>query len=315
MSVVQEGILGLSAGAAAGGTAGGIAVRPVKNVEIFDFGRPTTLTREHSRVLELAMETFARQWGTHLSARVRVKSLIASTTVIMQTYDEYAASLPSTTAMVLCALEGNSAQAVIQFPTAAGLGLVVQMLGGDGGQRLPHRKFTQIEQALVMALMDDALENLRYSLDSLLSVPISLAGIQYNAQFAQAAGPLDLMIVSAFKITVAGVTAPATVAIPAEILLPHLGAANPVDSPEHSRERILEQLVHVPVDVSLQLTPTTVRPSTILNLAVGDLIELPHPKDRPVDVAVDGLPLAHAALGSKGSRLAGVIVTTEENPR
>ena len=286
-----------------------------KTVEVVDFARPTTLTRRHSRVLELAMETFARQWGTHLTARVRVKSRVISQQVVMQTYDEYSASLPVTTTMVLCALEGSESKAVIQFPTTAGLGLVLLMLGGAGNQPVPRRSFTQIEQALVMRLMEDALENLRYSLDSLLSTPIKLDTIQYNSQFAQAAAPSDLMIVSSFMINVGGQAQAASVAIPAEILLPSLGAANPVETKVDARELILEQLAHVPVDVSLQLASTRVRPGTILHLSVGDVLPLPHPKHRPVDVAVDGQRLAHAALGAKGSRLAGVIVTNEETPR
>ena len=67
---------------------------------VYDFRRPTTLAREHSRVLELAFETFARQWGTQLTAKVRVLSQVECLSVQMQTYDEYAASLPATTAMV-----------------------------------------------------------------------------------------------------------------------------------------------------------------------------------------------------------------------
>jgi flagellar motor switch protein FliM len=290
------------------------ALRQPGAVAVFDFGRPTTLAREHSRMLELAMETFARQWGTHLTARVRVKSQVSSELVLMQTYDEYAASLPLTTAMVLCRLGGTESKAVIQFPTSAGLGLVALMLGGSGASKPPERKFTQIEQALVQRLMEDALENLRYSLDSMLTVPITLDTVQYNSQFAQAAAPSDLMIVASFTIRVGAQVAAATVAIPAEILLAGLGAVNPTDTTDNARKRITEQLAHVPVDVALQLTSTTILPSTILNLAVGDVLPLPHPKHQPVNVAVDGLPLAYAALGSKGSRLAGVIVTTEENP-
>ncbi|MCZ2403308.1 flagellar motor switch protein FliM [Paenarthrobacter sp. Z7-10] len=288
--------------------------RPAPVVEVVDFARPTTLAREHSRLLELAMETFSRQWGTHLTARVRVKSRVTSEHVIMQTYDEYAASLPVNTAMVLCTLDGHSSKAVIQFPIAAGLGLVVLMLGG-GQQRLRDGNFTQIEQSLVRLLMEDALENLRYSLESLLSTPISFDTIQYNSQFAQAAAPSDLMIVSAFTIDVGGQAEQATVAIPAEILLPHMGAANPLQRVDNARELIREHLSHLPVEVSLRLASAKVRPSTILNLAVGDVLPLPHPKDRPVGVSVDGQELASAALGAKGSRLAGVIVSTEENPR
>uniref|UniRef100_UPI0037045857 hypothetical protein n=1 Tax=Vibrio cidicii TaxID=1763883 RepID=UPI0037045857 len=78
---------------------------PAPDLPVYDFRRPTTLAREHSRVLELAFETFARQWATQLTAKVRVLSQVTCDSVAMQTYDEYAASLPATTAMVLCELE------------------------------------------------------------------------------------------------------------------------------------------------------------------------------------------------------------------
>jgi flagellar motor switch protein FliM len=286
-----------------------------RTVEVYDFRRPTTLAREHSRILELAFETFARQWGTQLTAKVRVKSQVTSEHVIMQTYDAYAASLPSTTAMVLCRFEGMDSKAVIQFPTSAGLSWVGRMLGGNGGQQAPDRKFTQIEQSLVRRLMEDALEDLRYSLGALLRTPISLETIQHNSQFAQAAATAELMIVAAFTISVGEDVADATVAVPAEILLSALGAANPTVSTENAKELMHAQLSYVPVDVSLRLAPANVRPGTILNLAVGDVVPLPHPTHRPLDVTVDGRPLAQAAAGSNGARLAAVIVNTEENRR
>ncbi|AMM22241.1 hypothetical protein AX769_05570 [Frondihabitans sp. PAMC 28766] len=280
--------------------------------------RPTTLAREHSRVLELAFETFARQWGTQLTAKVRVLSQVTCEQVIMTTYDEFAASLPATTAMVLCPLEGASAKAVIQFPSSAALGWVTSMLGGHSlggnptGQTLPERKFTPIEQALVRRLMDDALEDLRYSLGSLLVAPISVGGFQYNSQFAQAAAKSDLMIVAVFEIRVGEASAPATLAIPAEVLLPQLGEANPTSTTANARELIDSQLAAVPVDVSLQFLPARVLPSVVLDLQVGDLVPLPHPEHRPLDVTVGGEPIGRAAVGANGSRLAGIIVTTEE---
>ncbi|WP_150308033.1 flagellar motor switch protein FliM [Planctomonas psychrotolerans] len=282
-------------------------------VEVYDFRRPTTLAREHSRVLELAFETFARQWGTQLTAKVRAMFQVTSTQVSMHTYDEYAASLPPTTAMVLCTLDGPSAKAVIQFPTSAALSWVGHMLGGSGLHAAPERKFTEIEQALVRRLLDDALEDLRYSLGSLLTVPISVGAIHYNSQFAQAASKSALMIVASFDIRVGDRTAPATVAIPAEALLPQLGESNPMTTTANARELVDAQLAWVPVDVALQLTPATVTPGLILGLAVGDILPLPHPHHRPLDVAVDGQRLASAAVGANGSRLAGIVVNTEEN--
>jgi flagellar motor switch protein FliM len=69
----------------------------------------------------------------------------------------------------------------------------------------------------------------------------------------------------------------------------------------------------VPVDVSVQLTPALVLPSVVLGLAVGDVLPLPHPQHRPLDVVVDGHTLARAAVGSNGSRLACIVIDTEES--
>jgi flagellar motor switch protein FliM len=293
----------------------GVPEKPTRTVEVYDFRRPTALAREHSRVLELAFETFARQWGTQLTAKVRVVSQVTCEQVLMQTYDDYAASLPSTTAMVLCVLDDVTGKAVIQFPAAAALSWVARMLGGHGGQLPPERKFTQIEQALIRRLMDDALEDLRYSLGSLLTRPIALDTIHYNSQFAQAAGTNDLMIVASFEIRVGGDIAPATVAIPAEVLLDQLRDNFPTGTAAQAKELIHAQLAQVPVDVSLQFAPTPVLPSAILGLAVGDVLPLPHPQHRPLCVTVNGERFADAAVGANGSRLAGVIVTTEEKNR
>lgn len=279
---------------------------------VYDFRRPTTLAREHSRVLELAFETFARQWGTQLTAKVRVLSQVECDSVQMQTYDEYAASLPATTAMVLCELGDVTPKAVIQFPTVAALSWVNAMLGGQGTPVDHERTFTQIEHALVRRLMDDALEDLRYSLGSILLAPITVDAIQYNSQFAQAAATNELMIVAGFELRVGDNIARATLALPAVAVLPQLGETNPTHSTENARELVDAQLAQVPVDVALRLTPANVRPSVVLDLRVGDLLPLPHPQHRPFDLTVGGQTVASAALGSSGSRLACVIVKTED---
>lgn len=285
--------------------------KTAKTVEAYDFRRPTTLAREHSRVLELAFETFARQWGTQLTAKVRVVAQVSCEQVAMLAYDEYASRLPSLTAMVLCELDDSASKAVIQFPTAAALSWVAHMLGGNGSYDPPERKFTPLEQVLIRRLMDDALEDLRYSLGSLLVSGIAVDAIQYNSQFAQAAATADLMIVAQFTIRMGDRLTPATVAIPAEVLLPQLGEANPMSTTANARELVQAQIAHVPVEVSLQLSPAMVSPNMVLGLAAGDLLPLPHPQHRPFDLAVDGMTLARAAVGANGSRLACVVVNTE----
>ena len=293
----------------------GAPAKPAPVVELYDFRRPTTLAREHSRVLELAFDTFARQWGTQLTASVRVVSQVSCELVIMQTYDEYASALPPMTAMVLCNLGSSDAKAVLQLPAAAVLGWVTYMLGGTRPRPVEERKFTQIEQALVRKLFDDALEDLRYSFGPLIVTPIAVDGIQYNSQFAQAAATADLMIVASFTVRVGDTSTPATLAIPAEVLLPQLGEANPTSTVANAKDLIAAQISGVPVELALRLTPAMVTPNRILGLSVGDVLAIPHPQHRPFEIAVDGQVLARGAAGANGARLACVIVSTsaEEN--
>ncbi len=86
-----------------------------------------TLAREHARVLEVALETFARQWGTLLTSRTREVTQIALDRVELRTYDEYIRPLPPTSLMILCSVEPARSTAVLQ------------MSGGhrDGLGRLP----------------------------------------------------------------------------------------------------------------------------------------------------------------------------------
>ena len=291
----------------------GVPARTGPAVESYDFRRPTTLAREHSRVLELALETFARQWGTQLTAKVRVVSQVTCEQIIMETYDVYASALPATTAMILCSLQGLDARAVIQFPAAAALTWVAYMLGSNTAQVVEERKFTQIEQALVRRLFDDALEDLRYSLGALLEAAISIDTIHYNSQFAQAAATSDLMIVASFGIRVGDSSTTATLAVPAEALLPQLGQPSVAAATGNSREKVALQLGWVPVEVALSLSPVLVNPSRVLSLAVGDLLTIPHQQHRPLNLTVEGETLARAAVGANGSRLACVVTAAPEN--
>ncbi|OII07634.1 hypothetical protein BIU95_11090 [Curtobacterium sp. MCBA15_007] len=278
--------------------------------EVYDFARPSTLAREHARVLELAFETFARQWGTQLTAKVRAVSQVTCEQVQMTTYDEYAASLPALTSMVLLPITELTSKGVLQLPLDAALTWVSHALGASKPLPTPDRTFTPIEQALVRKIVEDALDDLRYSFGGLLAQDVTVGGFQFNSQFAQAAQKGDLMIVASFSIRVGDRIAPGTLALPAEAVLPQLGEAAAHVSPADARALLDAQLESVPVGVSLRFAPAAVLPTQVLRLAVGDVLPLPHPQHRPLTIAVDGEPVGTAAVGANGSRLAGIVVTT-----
>jgi flagellar motor switch protein FliM len=215
--------------------------------------------------------------------------------------------------MVLCAITDVEPQGVIQLPTSAALGWVNAMLGGNRAIGIPERTLTPIEHALVQGLMNDALEDLQYSLGPLLTHSIRVDAIQYNSQFAQAAPTSELMIVARFTVRVGEDVTDATVALPARVLLEQLGETNPTGPAENVKQLLHAQLAQVPITVTARLAPANVTPASVLGMKIGDVIPLPHPTSRPLHVAAGGQIIASAAVGATGSRLAIVVTTSQEN--
>jgi flagellar motor switch protein FliM len=287
-----------------------VARAAIPALEVYDFQRPTTLGRERMRALTLAFENFSRQWATQLTAMTRAVTHVEIESLEVERYGEYADSLPEQTSMILLTVADLVSRAVLQVGQDVALGWVGRMLGGNASLTAPTRPFTPIETTILGRLVEYVIEDLEYSLGALLDGPIALDNIQYSAQMAQAAHTGQFVLVVRFMVAMGDAIAPTTIAIPLDALRDPDGPANTRSTAGADRTKV--QVAGVPVSMSLQLLPATVGPSDILGLAEGDLIRLPHPQHRPLNVTVDGVPVAGAAVGANGSRLACVIVSLEE---
>jgi flagellar motor switch protein FliM len=282
----------------------------VPGVEAYDFQRPTTLGREQMRSLTLAFENFARQWATQLTAMTHAIVHASVDSIEVERYGEYAEALPELTTMVLLKIDELAARAVLQIAPEVALGWVGMMLGGNGSVPAPVRTFTQIESTIVRLIVDYVIEDLTYSLGDLLDGRLEVDTLQYNSQMAQATTAREFMLVTRFTVTIGEISSPTSLAFPLDALTGHDALASAGTGPsEPTRVR----LDAVPVSLSVQFEPAIVSPRDILGLAEGDVIRLPHPQHRPLNVAVDGHTVAEAAVGANGSRLACVIVKLEES--
>src|SRR3954469_25379656 len=61
----------------------------------YDFRRPTKLSREHVRVLQIAQEAFARQATTILTTLLRAGARLDLVGIEQFAYDDYVATLPN----------------------------------------------------------------------------------------------------------------------------------------------------------------------------------------------------------------------------
>jgi flagellar motor switch protein FliM len=280
-----------------------------------------TMAREHARVLEMAFETFSRQWGNQLTARLRAMAQVTLDGLTLTSYDEYVRSLPGTTAMMLCTIEQTRQTAVVQVPVSTTMVWIDYLLGGPGtGDAREDRELTEIEITLLRGVMQAALGDLGYAFSALTPLDVTLRAVQYNPQFVQAVPASDSVLVATFVLRVGEREDLATVMFPAELLLSAVRQADGASGRSGEDQRAHELAVldleaaveEVPVEVAVRFAPVVVRPRDVVGLAVGDVVPLSHPSSQPLDVVVDGVVLARAAAGNNGSRLACMVVTVEE---
>ncbi len=287
-------------------------VAPGTEVTIYDFERPSTLSQAQLRMLEGSFEQFAHQWGTTLTAKLRVVSSVTLGRAVMLPYRSYLETLSDTTAMIVCALDGYAPRAVVQVPAVEMLRWIGRMLGGSGRIQPADRPFTALEEALVGRMVDETLEDLRFALDGLLPMHAGVEQFHHIPRDAIVAESAELMIVADFELKVGGQASTGTVAIPAAAIMPQLGDGSPAQGSAEVLTMLQAHVIESPVDVGLRFAPTRVGPAIVLGLAEGDVIPLSHPQHLPLALTLDDEIIGHAAVGANGDRLACVIVDYQE---
>jgi len=279
--------------------------------EPYDFRRPAAIPRERMRRLESAFETFADRWSTTLAARLHAEVVVEPVSLAALDYREIVERLADDDALVLCAVPGVEARGLIRVAVPALLGWVARTLGGAPAAVPTRETLTPIEQAVVRRILEGAFEDLRYAFTGFLPIDLTVSSFPIAPRLASAARPDEVMLTAGFAVLVDGVRTSLALVLPAAAVTAGTEdiAAPAADEPA---DLLRAQLVTVPVELALRLRPAPVSPATILGLAVGDLIPLPHHQHRPLDLAVDGQIVAHAAIGTQSGHLACVVTDLEE---
>jgi flagellar motor switch protein FliM len=283
----------------------------------YDFRRPTKLSREHVRVLQIAQESFARQATTILTTFLRAGARLELVGIEQFSYDDYLATLPNPVFITTFTLEPLAGKGLLAYPLDMAMAIVDHMLGGSGKAEQPNRPMTAMETAISNHLLSRLLYEFATSFAAITEIQPALNGFEYNPQLAQAASGSDTVMVATFAMSVGAREGEATLVLPFSSFA---SALNNAASPQLSetalakRKRAAEALTArlnlVPVDVSVRFAPLTVSSADLLSLAVGDVLLLRHPPDSPLEVTTNDVTFAYAIASNHRRRLAAAIVPT-----
>ncbi|MGY1630981.1 flagellar motor switch protein FliM [Geodermatophilus sp. SYSU D01186] len=283
----------------------------------YDFRRPTKLSREHVRVLQIAQEAFARQATTVLTSMLRAGARMELIGIEQHSYDDYVATLPNPSFVATFTLEPLAGKGLLAYPLDIAMATVDHMLGGSGTSDQPDRPMTVMETTITNHLLNRLLQEWVAAFSHIASLQPELSEIEYNPQLAQAAAGSDTVMVATFTMAVGNRVGEATLVLPFSSFAPALNnAASPQlsESAQAKRRRateaLTERLTQVPVEVGVRFTPLEVSSEDLLSLAVGDVLLLRHPQDAPLEVTTNDVTFAYAIASNHRRRLAAAIVPT-----
>ncbi len=275
--------------------------------EAYDFRRPTKLSREHARALQVVAETFARQWATQFSTMLR-DGQVEPGSVTQSTYGKYVAALPAPSLLAVVGSE-ELGDFVLHLDHDLAMAAVDRLLGGRGETQQPARPATQLETALLRSLLDRVVAELPYAFAPLGALTPAVASLETNPQFAQVVGPSEALVVIDFGVTIGDVSSTATLAIPYTSLQPLL---NPDGSDERTATKTnpaaQQGLSEVPMTVGARMRGITMSSDEVLALAVGDVVRLGHPADTPLLMVAGERAFARAVPANRRNKLACLIV-------
>jgi flagellar motor switch protein FliM len=283
----------------------------------YDFRRPTKLSRDHVRVLQVAQEAFARQATTILTTFLRAGARLELVGIEQFSYDDYLATLPNPVFISTFTLEPLAGKGLLAYPLDIAMATVDHMLGGSGRAEQPNRPMTAMETAITNHLLSRLLDEFAASFAPITEIQPALNGFEYNPQLAQAASGSDTVMVATFSMGVGTREGEATLVLPFSSFAQALNnAASPQLSEtalakrKRAAEALTARLNLVPVDVSVRFAPLTVSSADLLSLAVGDVLLLRHPPDAPLEVTTNDVTFAYAIASNHRRRLAAAIVPT-----
>lgn len=286
----------------------------VSEVQVYDFRRPSLISRDRSKVLEAMYGRVAALFESWLAVWTRSPAEVAVDSVDQTTFGEYGAHLPERcTAFVYDVGEQAGYQSVVELNSDLAYYLVDRLLGGMVVPIMPDRVQTPLERMVVRLAADRLATALDDVWQEHVRLRLSLARFESATDMIQIAPPEDPVLVAKLNVTTPDVLGRATLCLPFNMLDRFFTSAPGAAAQRVRSAQVAEQvqwrrmagdvLKHVPLEIAARL-PTfriplrfvsSLRPDTVLQTGLSP--------DAEVTVLVQGKPRFTARAGRVGNHL------------
>ncbi len=292
-----------------------------RKVKLYDFKRALRFSKDQIRSLSRIHENYARLLTTYFSAQLRTFVQISVASVDQLPYEEFVRSIPNITILNVFHASPLEGRMVMEVNANIAYAMLDRLLGGPGKHQTKTGSLTEIETIVMEKIFSRALEIFHEAWKNIMTIEPTLDALEMNPQFIQIVSPNETVVVISLSTKIGDTTGMINLCLPhvvIEPIIPKLSAQHMFSSQKKMRNEeevnILKKRVQnarLPVVVDLGYASITLQ--ELLDLSVGDCIELNQAVDHPLVVNIGNKPKFHAQPGViKGKKAIQINEVIEE---
>ncbi|MDO3378067.1 flagellar motor switch protein FliM [Geoalkalibacter halelectricus] len=232
--------------------------------------------------IDIILDAFARNYGMSLTNRLQASVSVKRNDLETVEFESFLNNLPKNGLIGIVRLDPLKAGGLLIFDDQLSFSLLELMLGGTTRSKFTifERSMTAIEINVIKGIIADACPDLKKAFAPLESLDCSLVKVETNPRLVTIVPPDAAMLITRLTVRVDNLQGKLTLAIPHATLDPlreklkesALGGAGRRET-LWSR-RLQEELGETEVTLCATLGKVSLRVREILNLEVGDIIDL-----------------------------------------
>ena len=285
----------------------------IKSIRPHDFRRAEGVDRGFVRALHVVFDAFGRYGAIELSTLLRRPCQMIFNGVNELSWQEVTQRLGDRPYLATFSLSAFAGQGAVVTQLTTSMRILELRLGGANAAQYPeHYEPTDTDYGVLGPVFQGIISEFGKRFSRIRETTASVVSQDSNSQFVPLANPTDMCLLVRFDLSLGTESGEELdLVLPfslVRLLIEAMRSARIPQVEDEIRTVSLEQVMAVPLRVSLEVPPIELMPDEIASLHPGDVLRLYHPLDRPLDVLAERVLVGRARQGQSGTRVACSLV-------
>ena len=288
-----------------------------KNIQTYNFWSPARFSKEQMRAVELVHEDLSERLTTSLPTFLRTNVRPHLVHMEQGRFHDFIKDFPPNTLFHLISLAPLPGHMVLTMSLNVSYLILEQRLGGKIEGAVTDRSLTEIDQSLLRGMVEHMLGDMKGAWSKVVTLEPSLEDSTINQHWVQMMMGNERVILLTIEISIQGVAGMMSIFIPfntlkpiTNVLNPHIWIAGRKEQQQDpvARQRAFQSMLKAVVPVKAILGNADLSLKDLMNLSIGDVIELDKSVDSPLVVQVANKKQFYARVGRSHKNL-GIQIT------